>query len=220
MEESDTLRELSDAALILDRATALSQMCRKLHSEFQTWQRLRGNADGAPQNWLEPSTIFSEGITSSTDNGFHFASRLCFPDLETAYSQLLIWTSFLLLYGTHYATCRWLKQVLGPAFHLLYTEEDAFSYPENQMLLSETHSDAVHIAQAMEFFIKPEIGGLGVGLIGFPVSVAMGYFDHFDSPGKAWCRMVLRYVKRKYAVPLDDFLESMFNSEILKLIKA
>jgi hypothetical protein len=115
--------------------------------------------------------------------------------------------------------CLWLKEALGTAADLLPEGNDKFSFPGQFTLYSGAHAAALDIAMSLEYFIRPEMGAVGAGLIGFPVSVAMGYFTYCNSPECAWIETVLKYVRRRYDIPLDTFLESMFTGRILQIVR-
>jgi len=71
----------------------------------------------------------------------------------------------------------------------------------------------------MEYFVRPGICGRFAGLIGFPMSVAMGYFQHNGGSELAWFDTVLGFLREKYHIPLDTFLQSIFEDADLQLIR-
>jgi hypothetical protein len=220
MEDADLLRQHSDVFGIVEKATTLAVKCRRLATEFERWHESKEKNSAGPRSWEEPSIL--QSLSSEMlldDQGSPFKDRLCFSDLSVAHSEMLYWASLLLLYSTHSMACRWLIEKLGTVYDVLPSHEDAFSYPEHVSLHHASRSCALNIGKSLEFFIRPELGGAIIGLIAFPMSVAMGYFEYCRAPELAWFWTVLRYVRMKYAIPLDSFLESMFTEEILKLIK-
>jgi hypothetical protein len=220
MEDVDDMRECSDIQNLIRKAAALAEKSRALWNDFHSWHQSQDILDDTLRYWLESSIIHPKKEKWRADESkFHFVQYLNFSSLETAHSELLYWTGLLLLYSTHFTTCCWLREVLGSIFELLSGGADAFSYPENSTLGSAAQTCAINIAQSLEYFVKPEMGGLGIGLVGFPMSVAMGYFQYSNAPEKAWFEIILRYIRREYAVPLDGLLESMFKREILKLVR-
>jgi hypothetical protein len=220
MEDVDDLREYSDASTIEIQAAALAEKSRALWVDLQTWHQFRYVVDPAPRYWFESSLLRPEATGSQVDKSeFHFVQYICFSNLETAHSELLYWTGLLLLYSMHYITCCRIRSILGHALYSLTGGDDMFSYPENSKLCSAAHSCAISIAQSLEYFVKPEKGGLGIGMLGFPITVAMGYLRYSNAPESAWFDIVLRYIRQEYAVPLDGLLESMFKGELSKHVR-
>jgi hypothetical protein len=220
MEDADVLRQPSDVFVTVEKATALAAKCRQLATELERWHEIQEKNSAGPRSWEEPSILQSRSSGMFPDErGFPIKHRLCFSDLTVAHSEMLYWTSLLLLYSTHSMACRWLKETLGTVYDVLPSADDAFSHPQHVSLQPASRSCALNIGKSLEFFIRPEMGGAIIGLIAFPMSVAMGYFEYCHEPELAWFWTVLRYVRVKYAIPLDSFLESMFTEEILKLIR-
>lgn len=220
MEDADALRQYSDVATVLEKAIALSTKCRNTWAELEQLHCAQELANVHPRYWYASSFLSLTAVASaSVGSDSIFPEYICFSDFPTAYAELLYWTSLLLLYSTHCLACIWLREFLGPAFNLLPITDDPFSYPEHHTLYSGACSSATSIAQSLEYFVQPERGGLGVGLIGFPMAVAMGFYEYCHSPKREWFDVVLRYIRETHAIPLDTFLESMFNTDILKLVR-
>jgi hypothetical protein len=220
MEDSDALRRHSDVSTTISKATSLAEKCRKLAAELEEWHEAQETQGSGPRSWQQPSIFRPSGAESPLAEGEYYLEEcLYFPSFPVAFSELLYSTCLLLLYSTHCMTCGWLKATLGSAIALLPEGDDAFSYPEKFSLHAGAHKTAFDIAMSLEYFINPAMGGVGAGLIGFPVAVAMGFFQFCNLPELAWFDTVLRYVRREYDIPLDTFLESMATGEILKLVR-
>jgi hypothetical protein len=220
MEDADALREYVDVPTVLVKAVALAESCRLIWIELEQWHFIQETSIVCPRYWYEPSFLIQKtAVPLSFDTQSQFREYISFSDFSTAYSELLYWTTLLLLYSTHCLACVWLREFLGPAFAILPITDDPFSYPEHELLYSGACSSATNIAQSLEYFIQPERGGLGFGLIGFPMAVAMGFFEYCNSTKKEWFDIVLKDLRDSHAIPLDTFLESMFNEEILKLVR-
>jgi hypothetical protein len=217
-------RQSTDASIAVEKTVAIAKACQQLESRFIEWhEKLKTDTLG-PLFWREPSELYSLSRESALPEldieEYYFPERFWYSDTETAYAHLLYWTSLQYLYNTYCITWVRLQRLPGYSAFLQSAtlEKGNFSFPPNPLLYSNAHACACNISQSLEYFIMTEkTGGIGAGRIAFPISVAKGFFENTNAPEQTYFGVVLRFLRQKYGIPLDKFLESMFNDAILKL---
>ena len=70
---------------------------------------------------------------------------------------------------------------------------------------NEIRDHVINILRSMEYFLLPEMRGVGPTLVLFPLRVAMQYFILFPGPELGWCYMMFQRVK-DMGVPFGNFL--------------
>lgn len=225
MEEADSVRLQTQPSSTLSVTISLAGRCRSLICELELWLQLWSAASTQPLHWVKPSAIYKEIDSKPPDKGLPMA--LHFADLESAHLENLYWASLLLIHATFWVTCEWVMEFSPLAPGLARDSEhkitDLAIHPITSILhplapLSEIHTYAIHIAQSLEYFLQPELGAAGSSLIGFPMMVAMGYFEHFRLPEVSWFNVILGRFQR-LGIPLEQFLNGMANEAVATLVR-
>jgi hypothetical protein len=218
MENADALRNISSISSLIAKAEAFAECGKQLTAELRQWQDRRELIHGQLY-WEEKSDFRNKCSFATAQQDFFLSERFSFPNSVTAYSQMLYWTAVLLVYNNHWTTCVWLQTALGPGCELLPSTTDKFSLRANSTIYASAYNCAMNIAKSLEYFLRPEIAGIRAYLMGFPMTVAMGFFQYFDLAEDAWFQTVLRYLRDVEGIPLGDFLDSCASSKMLMLVR-
>jgi hypothetical protein len=147
MEDVDSLRDISLKSTIFARAQTLIKHGNQLITEFSDWQEQQRLSHG-DLYWEEASSFRSQRCFATTEHDFCLSKRLGFPNIATAYSQMLYWTSLLLIISNQWTTCIWLKSTLGPEFRFLSSTVEEFSVGTNTAICTNGYSCAINIAKS------------------------------------------------------------------------
>ena len=130
--------------------------CTRLSEQLQRWyNQLCADANGRPL-W---------NISLSDDPSYPFPVRFSFDDHLFGYMITLYWTCSLVVHGA-----------MRRLQHLLNTDT---AYSDQEEMLPD-HIDpelyARCIAQAMPYFLDPDMGAMGPNLALLPLGMAFGFF--------------------------------------------
>jgi hypothetical protein len=156
--------------------------------------------------WCEPSTLYSLLPYDSPRRVFPFF--ICFVDPDIAFQVILHWAALLLMHSTVYMNyvriCRHIDEKESP-------RSPAFESPNSGRSL------ALLIAQSLEYFVHPDMGLMGTNLIGFPMSVAQGFFTYTGSKEILWFDVIFQRI-REMKSGLGGFLDDMAKGDTVKLV--
>lgn len=173
-----------------DRVPALATMCQDLESQLQKWYAnlSKQHSQTTPQGlfWPELSTLYLQLPPSSPARIFSFF--LCFPNLDIAEQILLYWTGLLLMHRTIDLAERRLRQHgLPMSIPIPPTSRDGDT---DTTYALDPHSLALNIATSLEYIVHPDMGLLETHFIGFPMNVALGYFNCYGMRERLWSDVV------------------------------
>ncbi|KAJ9607651.1 hypothetical protein H2200_007729 [Cladophialophora chaetospira] len=238
MKEGDSIKpsmsaEEDTASSIGQRLAAFTQKCREFetslkewygelewryqttHRHSQPWTELPSRdsqtGDTAKSKvqlyWFEPSTLYS--LLEPDSLARIFPLFICFVNPDVAFQVVEHWTGLLLMYSTlHMAQTR------------LRSHEDNQSPPQinNSTFTSNPRTLALLIAQSLEYFVHPDMGLLGTNIIGFPLSVAQGYFQHTGAVEVLWFDVIFERITALRS-GLRGFLDDMAKGNTVKLVR-
>lgn len=225
MEEADAVRSQTQSSSILAATISLSEVCRALVHELKQWHQHWSAVSAQPFHWARRSEIYNE--LNNKNPGKVLPMALHFVDLETAHLENLYWASLLLIHATFCVTREWVKQFSPASVSLEVSDEcevpdygESLPIPDLPTItpLSEIHTCAINIAQSFEYFLQPEFGAAGSSLIGFPLMVAMGYFEYFNLPEISWFKVILGRFQ-DIGIPLGKFLNGMVADKVATLVR-
>jgi hypothetical protein len=208
MELADSIKLLEDEASILMSTDALTRRSRQVMDDLDEWQSsLADQYQGTTYHHI-PSKLYASLPEKSPER--IFPTMITFPSLLTAYQLTTLWSCLLLLHSTLFLTYRHIH-THHPGVRL-----DTVPTPPRHTT-STCHDLAILIAQSLEYFAQPDTGLVGAQQVGFPTSVAMGYFSFFNSREVQWFKVIFRRL-RGLNVGIEGFLESMFKEQGLQLM--
>ena len=189
-----------------DELTSLTVRCINFEDRLSIWQQdVFTQYCGRPY-WTKPSRpndqkcgIYREDVLQEY---IHFA------DLSIAHLQLLCWTVLLLL-KTLLLTKR---QSLGNALN----DTDMIGMLAHRFNANHCHDLACKIGQSVEYFTQAESGLVGVGLLGFPMTVAQGCLQILRSKDLVWFQAIYRKFETM-DVQLQGFVNDMSGSRRRRL---
>lgn len=181
---------------------------RQQRSESPTQNHAQGTlAETSQLYWFETSTLYM--LLDPDSSARIFPLFICFVNPDIAYQIVLHWTGLLLMYSSlHRAYAR-----LRPP------QTDTPSPPSNQSKFdSNPRTLALLIAQSLEYFVHPDMGLLGTNIIGFPLSVSQGFFQHTRAVEVLWYDVIFERI-REMRSGLRGFLDDMAKGNTVKLVR-
>jgi hypothetical protein len=80
----------------------------------------------------------------------------------------------------------------------------------------KAQSLALLITQSLEYFVHPDMGLMGTNIIGFPLSIAQGFFQHAGTEEVLWFEVIFQRISDLKS-GLSGFLDDMAKRNTLKL---
>ena len=108
----------------------------------------------APLYWEEPSTLHnlnSERLNISPA----LSNRLCFQSVRIGFGLILSWATMLII-----------SSIKRPLLHHVGAAEES----------SNDYAVAMNIVRSMEYFLHPDMGRIGMNMIGMSLEIAREYF--------------------------------------------
>lgn len=136
------------------RTKGLLVRCQQLSKELEQWYEKMCTSANLEPLWHS---------VPSTDQSYPFEHYTFFDDHTLAYTIVLYWTNCLIILGIQ----RQLEESLG---------EIPFFEGTQSPLKVNARTYAFNIAQALPYFLRPEMGALGPNMILFPVGMVIAYF--------------------------------------------
>ena len=152
---------------------------------------------------FEPSTLYRKLPYDSPKRIFPFF--ICFVDPDIALQTVLYWASLLLMHSTLLVTLG----RLGPG-------SIGTSRIRNFTSSHKAQALALLITQSLEYFVHPDMGFMGTNVIGFPLSVAHGFFQHAGTDELLWFEVIFQRMSDLKS-GLSGFLDDMAKRRTLKL---
>ena len=153
--------------------------------------------------WFEPSTLFFQLPYDSPRRIFPFF--ICFVDPDVAFQIILHWAGLLLMHRTLHVARSHIRSHSEPDTHI-----------PNLKSPTDARSLALLIVQSLEYFVHPEMGLMGTNLIGFPLSVAQGFFEHAGTEEVLWFEVIFQRISELKS-GLSGFLEDMAKRKTVNL---
>jgi hypothetical protein len=209
MEHADIIKLLIDPSSIILATYSLATRSHSVMNDLDEWQSSLGKLHNNAAYSYAPSLLYASLPSDSSER--IFPTMLVFPSLVTAYHLTTLWSCLLLLHSNLFLTYRHIR-THHPSIPL---DSSIPKIPQHTQ--TACHDLALLITQSLEYFVQPDTGLVGAQQVGFPISVALGYFKFFECKETLWFRVIFRRL-RELNVGIEGFLESMFTEQGLKLL--
>jgi hypothetical protein len=205
----DSINQLGDLPTLERSLENLYTQSDSVFAAAEVWKASLCLSINAPLYTYTSSALYQSLPPDSPDR--IFPTTITFPSLMVAYHLTTLWSCLLLLHSNLALT--YLNLARFPTLPF------AVHKPSQHTPRAGPHL-ALLITQSLEYFAQPSMGLVGAQQVGFPFSVAMGYYAHVnpDSKEMRWMRVVLRRLG-EMGVGIEGFLNSMFEQRKLVLVK-
>jgi hypothetical protein len=205
----DSINQINDLTTLETSLENLNTQSEAVFTAIDAWKASLSITINAPLYTYTPSSLFQSLPLNSPD--CIFPTTITFPSLIVAYHLTTLWSCLLLLHSNLALTYLNLARFTTLPFSV--------PKPSQHTPKAGPHL-ALLITQSLEYFAQPSMGLVGAQQVGFPFSVAMGYYAHVnpDSKEMRWMRVVLRRLG-EMGVGIEGFLDSMFEQRKLVLVK-
>jgi hypothetical protein len=206
----DSINQIHDVSTLEKSLETLNTLSESVFAATEAWKASLSISINRPLYGYNTSSLYQSLPPDSPER--IFPTTITFPSLIVAYHLTTLWSCLLLLHSnlalTHLNTA-----TRFPNLH--------FEIPRpSQHTPKAAPYLALLITQSLEYFTQPSMGLVGAQQVGFPFSVAMGYYAHINPESKEmrWMRIVLRRLGGM-GVGIEGFLNSMFEQRKLVLVK-
>ncbi|KAE8379023.1 hypothetical protein BDV26DRAFT_260447 [Aspergillus bertholletiae] len=202
----DAAYKTTDCSQKFRRLPGVCKAYLNLSRRLEDWHEAYKSDYPTKLHWERPSKFYASHTMPQENIP---SISIYFPDLESGHIHLLYWTSHVLLFsnlGMLYMNC------LANA-----PEGSQPPIPPFPCDVEEMHAMAVNIAKSAEYFLQPQTVALGACVISFPVSIAFGYFEHYNLPECDWFRQIFKYTKM-FGIDVGGFLDAVASETNLDLV--
>jgi hypothetical protein len=193
LEEADSATLEPDRQTQLSRKLALIPRCWSLQDKLLDWYTNLIETSNKPPHWYQHMPFANLPAMDVSPN-----SHIWFSSLLVGNAIVLYWTSLMLLYGT-----------LFHLYHTLPPSLDTNLRPLNMRGDHAVKLYATKILQSIEYFLQPEMGGMGPNLTLLPLRVAMQYFVYYPGGEELqWCLATFERLTKR-GLPFGAYLASL-----------
>ena len=181
-----------------DELPSLTVRYVNFENRLSMWQQAVFTQYCGRPYWTKPSMPNDQKCGVNRDDALQ--EYIQFADLSIAHLQLFNWTALLLL-KTLLLTKR---QLLVNALNV----SDMTGTLMHRINANHCHELACKIGQSVEYFTQAQSGLVGIGLLGFPMTVAQGCLQILRSKDLVWFHPIYRKFETM-DVQLQGFLDDM-----------